>query len=370
MALFTKKDDVEEKKQQQAAEIKRGVPSSASLLSTEAVVRPKVEVPEITNARKLTNDVKFSDLYITPDKTCYIWGGKKHSGLVVANFMDLAEFTQFVIDKFDGLNSSYSLQYKGRNYRIERTIALEGEQYCVRKMPTSIPDLERLGFSKGVFKQLCSLATRNGLILFSGATGAGKSTSCAALLKKYLQVEGGYAFTIEDPIEMPLDGIYKTQYGDIGLCKQTTPPGGLWEEGLKSALRSKPKYIYLGEIRSPEAAVELLRAATSGHLVLSTIHANNVGDAINSLAKYAASSGISEDMSYELMANGLLGCVYQSLEGSPRRLKTETIFTNPEINKGCAVRGMLRTGSLNLATMLETQRVKLEKGMPLFDEIK
>ena len=207
----------------------------------------------------------------------------------------------------------------------------------------------------------------SGLILFAGATGTGKSTSISALIKKYLQTEGGYAFTIEDPIEMPLDGVYQTENGDLGLCKQTTPPNGLWEEGIKSALRSKPRYIYLGEIRSAEAAVELLRAATSGHLVLSTIHANNVGDAINAVAKYAASSGISEEMAYELMANGMLACIHQNLVGSPRKLQIEALFANPDINSGCQVRAMLRTGKLNLATIMESQRTKLERGLPLFD---
>ena len=198
-------------------------------------------------------------------------------------------------------------------------------------------------------------------------TNAGKTTTISSLLKEFLTKEGGFAYTIEDPTEMPLDGVYQTENGDLGLCKQTTPPNGLWEEGIKSALRSKPRYIYLGEIRSPEAAVELLRAATSGHLVLSTIHANNVGDAINAVAKYASSSGISEEMAYELMANGLLACIHQNLIGSPRKLQIEALFANPEINSGCQVRAMLRTGKLNLATIMESQRTKLERGLPLFD---
>ncbi len=339
--------------------------SSAALLNSEAKATPKPVDGD--SDPKLVNDVNFSDLYITPDKKSYVWSGKSNSGLKVANFIDLSEFVNAVIEKYDGKTSSYSLRFKGRNYRIERTVALEGEQYCARKMPVNIPDLEKLGLPSGIYNQLQTLSDKSGLILLAGATGTGKSTTIAALIKKYLQTEGGYAFTIEDPIEMPLDGIYQTVNGDLGLCKQTTPPNGVWEEGIKSALRSKPRYIYLGEIRSPEAAVELLRAATSGHLVLSTIHANNVGDAINALAKYAASSGISEEMAYELMANGILGCIHQNLIGSPRRLRAEALFANPDINAGCQVRAMMRSGKLNLATILESQKTKLEKGLPLFD---
>lgn len=342
-----------------------GVMSSAALLHNEAKEGIKEVLTE--DMPRAVNDTKFSDLYITPDKKTYIISGKSNSGLKNGRFTDIQEFITAVEEKYDGKLNSYSLNYKGRNYRIERTVALEGEQFCARRMPTEIPNLEKLGLPIGVYRQLVSLAPRSGLILFAGATGTGKSTSIAALLKKYLQTEGGYAFTIEDPIEMPLDGVYQTVHGDLGLCKQTTPPDGRWDEGIKSALRSKPRYIYLGEIRSAEAAVELLRAATSGHLVFSTIHSNNVSDAINAVVKYAASGGISEDMSFELMANGLLACIHQNLVGSPKHLVTETLFANPDMNAGCPVRAMVRTGKLNLATLMETQRTRMERDLPLFE---
>ncbi len=340
--------------------------SSATLLKNEAVVKPQ-EAPQETKVTITVNEAKFSDMYITPDKKSYVWSQKSESGLMIADYTDLPEFLSEVFAKYDGLISSYSLRYKGYNYRVERTVALEGEQYCVRKMPSSIPELERLGLPQGICRQLLSLVNKSGLILFTGATGSGKSTTIASLIKKYLQMQGGYAFTIEDPIEMPLDGVYTTDSGDFGLCKQTMPPKGIWAEGIKSALRSKPKYIYIGEIREPEAAVELLRAATSGHLVLSTIHGNNVTDAINSLGKYAASSGISEDVAYEMIANGFLACVHQSLDGSPRRLKAEAIFANPNPNSGCAVRGMIRTGKLNLSTLLEQQKNRMDLNRSLFE---
>ena len=372
MSLFNKKDSTNENPKAQSSDAsakaapkapRPTIQSSAALLHKEGTLPPRT----LEDAPKPTNESKFSDLYITPNKTCYVWSGVSNSGLKVAKFTDLQEFVEAVIEKYDGVNSSYSLKYKGFNYRIERTVALEGEQFCARKMPTSVPKVEWLGLPSGVYNQLMTLADKSGLILLAGATGTGKSTTISALIKKYLEMEGGYAFTIEDPIEMPLDGVYKTQNGDLGLCKQTTPPNGNWDEGIKSALRSKPRYIYLGEIRSPEAAIELLRAATSGHLVFSTIHANNVNDAINAMAKYASSSGMSEGMAYDLMGNGLLACIHQNLVGSPKKLRVEALFTNPNVNAGCAVRAMLRSGNLNIATIMEQQKSKMEKGMPLFD---
>lgn len=313
----------------------------------------------------LINDVNFSDVYIPFDKKTFIWGGITNAGLKLVKFDDFEEFFVELENAFEG-SRSYLLNYKGRNYRVERTIALDGPQYIARKMPISVPNIRNLGIPQGVYNHLISLADSCGLIIVAGATGSGKSTTVSALLKEYLQQKGGYAYTIEDPIEMPLDGIYKTPIGELGLCKQTTPPDGIWEEGIKSALRSKPRYVYLGEIRSPDIASEALRAATSGHLVISTIHANNVPDAVNALVKYAASSGISEEMAHELVANGLLGCVHQVLEGAPKRAKVSYLFANPDVNEACQVRGMIRSGKLNLATLLEQQRIKIEKKLPLF----
>ncbi|MGN0914452.1 MAG: ATPase, T2SS/T4P/T4SS family [Alphaproteobacteria bacterium] len=319
-----------------------------------------------THSSGLINEVNFSDVYVTPDKKCYIWSGRTNCGLKIIAFDDFPEFLSQLESAYDGENRSYLLNYKGCNYRVERTIALEGVQYCARKMPTSVPNLKNLGIPIRICEHLLSLAGCSGLILLAGATGSGKSTTVSALLKEFLQRKGGYAFTIEDPIEMPLDGVYVTQNAELGLCKQTTPPDGKWEEGIKSALRSKPRYIYLGEIREPAVASEALRAATSGHLVLSTIHANNINDAVNALVKYAASSGISEEMAYELVANGFLGCIHQILEGVPKKAKVSYLFANPDMNAACQVRGMLRSGKLNLGTILEQQRIKMERGLALF----
>ena len=104
--------------------------------------------------------------------------------------------------------------------------------------------------------------------------------------------------------------------------------------------------------------------------MLSSIHANNVNEAINSLVKYAASSGISESMAYELVAGGLLGIVHQILTGAPKRAQVSTIFTNPDVNAGCQVRGMIRNGKLNMATLIEQQRILLQSNKPLFSVIK
>ena len=258
----------------------------------------------------LINDIDFPDIYVAENKVCYITDGETENGLAVLQADDLPQFLQALETTWDKNNPSYSLFYDGRIYRIERSEGIYGPVYCGRKMPREVPRFMSLGFDSALAEYLLGLNNASGLILCSGPTGAGKTTTLSALMKEYLMYQGGFAYTIEDPAEMPLDGIYKSVRGGLGICKQTTPPNGDWGLGLKSALRSKPRYILVGEIRTPETASECLRAATSGHLVLSSVHANNIPDAINSVVKYASSTSMSEELAYDLFSRGMLGVMH------------------------------------------------------------
>ncbi len=316
------------------------------------------------------NDVLFSDIYITPEKVAYIPDGRTTNGLEVLHADDMEIFYQVIENAWDKQNPSYSIMYEGIFYRVERTVSIYGIQYCARKMPKKVPPFGALGFPYELTQYLLSLSSASGLILWSGPTGAGKTTSISSLMKEYLTIQGGFAYTIEDPTEMPLDGVYHSVAGGLGLCKQTQPPQGNWGEGLKSALRSKPRFILVGEIRTPETASEVLRAATSGHLVLSTIHANNITDAINSVVKYAASTSMSEELAYDLFSRGMLGVMHQTLHGVDRKTPSASfLFANPISTKGDQVRGIIKGGKLNLATSIETQMTRMSRGMNLFPDL-
>ena len=185
---------------------------------------------------------------------------------------------------------------------------------------------------------------------------------------EYLINNGGFAYTIEDPFEMPLDGEYHAANGSIGLCKQTQPQNDNWGASLRSALRSRPRYIMVGEIRTPEAASECLRAATSGHLVLSTIHANNVSDAIDALVKHASGGEMSEELAFDLLSRGLLGVIHQQLVGiGKKRPILQYLFANPDTTQGDQTRNIIKTGRINLATTIEMQMTRMAQGKPLFE---
>ncbi len=315
------------------------------------------------------NDVIFSDIYITPEKIAYIPDDLTENGLQMFIPADFETFYQLVESSYEG-NSSYSISYENILFRVERTMTITGIQYCIRKMPQEVPDFLSLGFRKDITYYLSNLSKSSGLILWAGSTGSGKTTAISSLLKEFLLKEGGFAYTIEDPSEMPLDGEYEAMNGSLGLCKQTQPINNNWGDCLKSALRSKPRYILVGEIRSPDAASECLRAATSGHLVLSTIHANNITDAINSIVKYASSSDMSEDLAYDLLSRGLLAVVHQTLKGVGQKMPSiRYVFANPDTTRGCQVRSIIKSGKINLATAIETQMTRMMQGRPLFDNV-
>ncbi|MCQ2741010.1 MAG: GspE family protein [Alphaproteobacteria bacterium] len=316
-------------------------------------------------------ETEFSDIYITDKgdtQIAYIQDKNKVSALVELQADDFDAFFKTVVDNWDGKNSSYSVHYDGVLYRVERSVSISGIQYCARKMPKTVPSIRVLGYPNDFVNYMVNLRRSSGLILFAGPTGSGKTTAISALLKEFLMKEGGFAYTIEDPAEQPLDGIYKVESGGLGVCSQTSPINNDWGASLKSALRSKPRYIMLGEIRSPDAASEVLRAATSGHLVLATIHANNVSDAINAVVKYASSGDMSEDLAYDLFSRGMLCVVHQNLVGRGiKKPQISFLFANPDTFQGDSVRGLIKSGKLNLGTVIEQQMIRMAKGLSLFE---
>lgn len=313
------------------------------------------------------NDIYHSDIYITPAKEMFVPDPNSEFGLMQLKPDDFEEFYDLLERSYQG-KTSYSVMYEGYFFRVERTVSMYGVMFCMRKMPRNVPDMSSLGYPAALVKYLISLGNASGLILLGGATGSGKTTTISSLLREYLINNGGFAYTIEDPFEMPLDGEYHAANGSVGLCKQTQPQNDNWGASLRSALRSRPRYIMVGEIRTPEAASECLRAATSGHLVLSTIHANNVSDAIDALVKHASGGEMSEELAFDLLSRGLLGVIHQQLVGiGKKRPILQYLFANPDTTQGDQTRNIIKTGRINLATTIEMQMTRMAQGKPLFE---
>lgn len=312
------------------------------------------------------HDTGFSDIWYTPEDIAYVRDPRTRFALIPIETPDLPDFKRNLEQGYTG-TSSYSIKFAGDYYRVERIMTKEGVQYNCRKMPNEAPNIEQLGFAPEIVKHLSTLGKSSGLLLFAGPTGQGKTTSASAIMKRYLETEGGFLYTIEDPPEMPLSGLYHAKNGGLGLCKQTSVENDQWGAGLRSALRSKPRYILVGEIRTPETAAQCLVAATSGHLVFSTIHANGVEDALNSMIKYASSTGLDSGLVADLLARGILGVIYQRLEGVEKlKLYYKTAFANPNSSAADQMRMTIRSNNINLATYMEQQETLMRKGLPMF----
>jgi len=149
-----------------------------------------------------------------------------------------------------------------------------GEAIVMRLLdPKSIQvDLEELGIEPYLFGIVQEeIIKPNGLILVTGPTGSGKTTTLYAFLKKIYSSEINI-ITIEDPVEYHLSGITQTQ---VNLKKNYTFPGG-----LRSALRQDPDVIMVGEIRDVDTAQIVVQASLTGHMVFSTLHTNNAAGVI------------------------------------------------------------------------------------------
>ncbi len=153
--------------------------------------------------------------------------------------------------------------------RVSTMPVVYGEKIVIRILDytMSLDGLENLGFSENNLKRIAKmLMNPNGLILVTGATGTGKSTTVYALLQRLNNKERNI-MTVEDPVEMRLENVNQVQVqSEIGLTFSHT---------LRSILRQDPDIIMVGEIRDDETARIAVRASITGHLVLSTIHTNN-----------------------------------------------------------------------------------------------
>jgi twitching motility protein PilT len=143
----------------------------------------------------------------------------------------------------------------------------------MRKAQTQMPSLESLGLQP-VFRDIAR--EKNGLILITGATGSGKTTTLSAILNEINETQRVHIVTLEDPVEFVHQHKLATfNQRELGADFSDFP------SGLRSALRQAPKVILVGEMRD-RATVEIaLTAAETGHLVLSTIHTINAGQSIN-----------------------------------------------------------------------------------------
>ena len=147
-----------------------------------------------------------------------------------------------------------------------------------RTIKTEIPDFRKLGLPE-ILTQL--IMSKNGLILFVGGTGSGKSTTLASLIDYRNQHSDGHIITIEDPVEFVHQHKRSiVNQREVGVDTES------YEVALKNTLRQAPDVILIGEIRSQETMEHALAFAETGHLCISTLHANNANQALDRIINF------------------------------------------------------------------------------------
>ena len=167
---------------------------------------------------------------------------------------------------------SYSLGDKAR-FRVNIFTQKSYITTVLRKLDTAIPTIELLQFPRAFVKMAREL---NGLVLFSGATGSGKTTSLAAVLNRINEERAVHVVTLEDPIEY----IHPQRTATFNQRELGTD-FSTFALGLRAALRQAPKVILVGEMRDRETMDVALTAAETGHLVFSTLHTIDAGQTVN-----------------------------------------------------------------------------------------
>lgn len=248
----------------------------------------------------------------------------------VADFY-LSEQKMQKLERDKTVDMSYSKPNLGRfrcNFYLQRgTIAL-----AMRSLPLEIPALDTLGLPSHVGQ---FLTKSKGLILVAGATGSGKSTTLASMIKNINETYSYHITTIEDPVEY----LHRHQRSLV-TQKEIGDDAISFASALKASLREDPDVIMLGEMRDYETISIAMTAAETGHLVFSTIHTNGAVKAIDRILDAFSTEQQAQVKSQ--LATVLEGVVSQQLipkkDGNGLILATEVLVATP------AVRNLIREG--------------------------
>ena len=192
--------------------------------------------------------------------------------VVVLNLLSGSHKLLMDLLKHGSCDSSYTLEGKAR-FRINIFAQRGNYSIVLRKLNTEIPTLEQLGMPD-IFK--AAAREKTGLILVTGATGSGKSTTLAAMLNMINETRAIHVITLEDPVEF----VHPQKKATFNQRELGTDFDS-FSNGLRAALRQAPKVILVGEMRDRQTVEIALSAAETGHLVVSTLHTIDAGQTIN-----------------------------------------------------------------------------------------
>lgn len=239
-------------------------------------------------------------------------------------------------------------------FRVNAFKQNRGTGAVFRTIPSKVLTLEQLNAPK-IFADLMSKP--KGLILVTGPTGSGKSTTLAAMIDHYNENEAGHILTVEDPIEF----VHQSKKSlvnqrELGVMTHS------FSNALKSALREDPDMILVGEMRDLETIRLALTAAETGHLVLGTLHSSSAAKTINRIIDVFPEA--EKDMVRTMLSESIEAIISQSLlktkDGSGRVAAHEIMIGTP------AIRNLIRENKI--AQMYSSIQTGQTQGMQTMDQ--
>ena len=239
-------------------------------------------------------------------------------------------------------------------YRASAFFQRDSPGLILRRIETKIPTVEELSLPS-IINELAM--TKRGLILFVGATGTGKSTSLAAMIQYRNKNSSGHIITIEDPLEYIHEhhGCIVTQR-EVGIDTES------YDVALKNTLRQAPDVILIGEVRHKETMEQAIAFAETGHLCLTTLHANNANQALDRIIHFfpeAMHSQLFMDLSLNLKAI-IAQQLIRRADGKGRYPAIEILINTPLVSD------LIRKGQVHELKKLMKQSREL--GMQTFDQ--
>jgi twitching motility protein PilT len=250
------------------------------------------------------------------------------------------------LKKFKSQNS-VDCSYRLRSLQFRMNIFKEndGIAAAIRALSLDVPKIEDIGFPNNVWQDIVYL--QQGLVLLTGITGAGKSTTIASLVGRISEKRACRIITVEDPIEY----IFQQKYSIISQ-REVGRDVKSFINGLKEMMREDPDVIFVGEMRDPETIAMTLMAAETGHLVFSTLHTRDATGTVTRILDYFPSGRQAEVRNQ--LSLGLAYIISQKLV--PKKDGTGRIVAMEILNNNYACANLIRTGKIEqLYSQLQTR---------------
>jgi twitching motility protein PilT len=270
----------------------------------------------------------------------------------------LSERHQAIVfgDEAQDVDTGYEWSEGNLNFRLNVFHDRDGLAFVMRMLSSTIPDIETLGLpSESMWREIVGL--KRGLVLVTGVTGSGKSTTIASLVNYINRFRKTRIITLEDPVEF----IYQSHESMVSQ-RQVGQDVATFSGGLRSALRENPDIIFVGEIRDLETASLALSAAETGHLVFSTLHTR---DAKGALSRIVDMFPAEQTKNLCLQLSFSLSWVL-SQKLVPRADGEGRILTMEVLKNVPAIGNLIRTG--NWQQVYSTMETQVKEGMMTMEQ--